>query len=64
MWKTIYVSNKLKEAKNIENKLIDEGFLVKIKDFFQEDGECLYEITVLEYEAKDAHGFLNENGIL
>lgn len=64
MWKTIYVANNLKEAKNIENKLINEGFLVKIKDFSEENEEYLYEITVLEYEAKDAHGYLNENGIL
>lgn len=64
MWKTIYVSSNLKEAKNIENRLINEGFLVKVKDFSEENEECLYEIKVLEYEAKDAHGYLNENGIL
>lgn len=64
MWKTIFVSNNHKEAKNIENRLISEGFLVKIKGFDEGDGEFIYEITVLEYEAKDAHGFLNESGII
>ncbi len=58
MWTTVHVVAGLDNAKKIENKLKNEGFLVKIKLFSKEGDEELYEILVPEIEAEDVHQFL------
>lgn len=58
MWTTVHVVAGLDNAKKIENKLKNEGFLVKIKLFSKEGDEELYEILVPEIEAEDVQQFL------
>jgi hypothetical protein len=58
MWTTVHVVAGLDNAKKIENKLKNEGFLVKINLFSKEGDEELYEILVPEIEAEDVHQFL------
>jgi len=64
MWTTVYVTTSRNSATKIEKLLRDEGFLIKVKDSTYENKETLYEILVLEYEAKDAQEVLLEKGIL
>jgi len=64
MWTTVYVTTSGNSATKIEKILRDEGFLIKVKDSTYENKETLYEILVLEYEAKDAQEVLLEKGIL
>lgn len=63
MWTTIYVATSYDLGKHVENSLKNEGFLVKLKDVSTGEGEDLYEILVLEYEARDAQQALIELGI-
>lgn len=64
MWTTIYVATGHNWANKVQDSLKDEGFLVKQKEFSTGDVDDLYEILVLEYEAKDAQQALVELGIL
>lgn len=63
MWNTIHVSVNLNYAKKVEEMLKNEGFLVRLGNFSEGDGEKIYEIQALDHEAKDAHDFILENGI-
>ncbi len=58
MWTTVHVVAGLDNAKKIENKLKNEGFLVKINLFSKEGDEELYEILVPEVEAEDVQQVL------
>lgn len=52
-----------KLCKKVEEMLKNEGFLVRLGNFSEGDGEKIYEIQALDHEAKDAHDFILENGI-
>ena len=63
MWTTVYMAKGLVLANDIENRLKNEGFLVKIKySSMENDGE-LYEILVPEFEAQDVQEAMIELGI-
>ena len=64
MWTTVYVATGHNRALMIEEKLRAEGFLVKVRNFGVNNEHILYEILVLEFEAKDAQDALIELGIL
>lgn len=64
MWTTVYVATGKDWASEIEERLKDEGFIVKLKYFGSEgDGE-LYEVLVPKFEAEDVQSFMLEFGIL
>ncbi len=63
MWNTIHVSTNLNYTKKVEDILKNEGFLIKMRDLSSDDGEVVYELQVLDHEAKDAHNFILENCI-
>lgn len=56
MWQVVYITNKI-EAEELKDKLLAEGFLVKIEPM--EDGS--YQIKVPESEAEDVYDFLNDS---
>lgn len=56
MWTIIYISPSQKSAKNIQKRLTEEGFLVKIKQMGQSPQ---YEILVPESELEEIQEVLN-----
>ncbi|HHV27587.1 hypothetical protein FYJ27_02395 [Anaerosalibacter bizertensis] len=64
MWTAVHVVDSYNRAKEIENKLIDEGFLVKVEVFTKEGDTLLYEILAPELEAEDVQLALLDLGII
>lgn len=64
MWTTIYVATGLQWASEIEKKLNNEGFIVKVNFFASENGEELYELLAPEFEAEDIQLCMVELGII
>lgn len=60
MWTVIYVAYDENEAQSVENKLVSEGFLVRIKNIGSEN-DSMFEILVPESEADEAHDVINQN---
>lgn len=63
MWTTIYVTIDNYWAQSVKKLLETEGFLVKMKNTMS-DSEQLYEILVLQNEAKYARDLMIEKGII
>lgn len=63
MWTTIYVTIDNNWAQSVKKLLESEGFLVKMKNTMSDD-ERLYEILVLQNEAKYARDLMIEKGII
>ena len=55
MWQVVYIATK-KEARELKEKLTNEGFLVKIE--LMDGGN--YQIKVPASEAEDVYQYLNE----
>ena len=55
MWQVIYVATSKAQAVNIEDKLKNEGFMVKVEPINRSE----YQLKVLESEAADAYNLLN-----
>jgi len=64
MWTAVYLATGLESAQKIENKLKNEGFLVKVKLFSKEGDEELYEILAPEFEANEIQSVLFDLGII
>ncbi|QXM06466.1 hypothetical protein [Crassaminicella indica] len=57
MWTVVYMAHNQADAHSIQNLLVNEGFLVKLKPIGKkEDG--VFEILVPNGEAKEAHEVL------
>jgi len=55
MWQVIYIASK-EEAQVIKNRLVEEGFLVKLEPM----DEYSYQIKVPESEAEEVYDVINE----
>ncbi|MFP4661933.1 MAG: hypothetical protein ACLFPF_07080 [Halanaerobiales bacterium] len=55
MWQVVYITSK-EEAQVIKDRLIDEGFLVKVEPM----DEYSYQIKVPESEAEEVYDIINE----
>lgn len=64
MWTTVYVASGYDYAQRIEEKLKQEGYIVKTKFFAMEGGEELYEILAPTFEAEDIQTVLVELEIM
>lgn len=64
MWTAVYLATSLEIATKIEEKLQEEGFLVKKQLFSKEGDEELYEILAPEFEANDIQAVLYDLGII
>lgn len=64
MWTTIYMATGKDNAKEIQEILKNEGFLVKINLIEKEKGEETYEILAPEFEVVDIEEVMIELGIL
>lgn len=64
MWTVVYLATGLDEAKKVEQKLTEEGFLVKVKLFSKEGDEELYEILAPELEAEEIQEVLYDLGYI
>ncbi|NLY66219.1 MAG: hypothetical protein GX069_01530 [Tissierellia bacterium] len=64
MWTVVHVAVGLDEARKIEKKLKEEGFLVKVRLFTKEGDEELYEVLAPEFEADEIQEVLFDLGII
>lgn len=64
MWTAVYLATGLELATEIEERLQEEGFLVKKQIFTKDGDEELYEILAPEFEAKDIQAVLFDLGII
>ncbi len=62
MWTAVYMIEGIAAAKDMERKLQNEGFLVKVKPFSKEGDEILYKILVPEFEADEVQTVLLDLG--
>ncbi len=60
MWTVIYVGNNRAEAEVIKAMLVNEGFLVKLRDM-DNDHDEMCEVLVPESEADEAHLTIDQN---
>jgi len=60
MWTVIYVAYDEDEARTIENRLVAEGFLVRIRSLGK-DNDSMFEILVPKAEADEAHDVINQD---
>lgn len=58
MWTVIYIANTREDANKIEGILVEEGFLVKIKQTSRSNEEGTCEILVPRIEAEEVHSIL------
>lgn len=63
MWTTVYIATGIENAKEIQEILKNEGFLVKIKQLDGEEEE-IYEILAPKSEVDDIEEVMMELGIL
>ncbi len=59
MWTVIYVAQTEEESQNIKQKLVSEGFLVKLRQMGKND-DSFVEVLVPESEADEAHFVLDQ----
>lgn len=64
MWTTVYMATGEDNAKEIQEILKNEGFLVKLNFSSKENEEEIYEILAPEFEAEDIEEVMIELGIL
>ena len=64
MWTTVYVAVGEDWAKELEQRLTAEGYIVKIKFFAMEAGEELYEILAPTFEAEEIQSVLVELNLI
>lgn len=64
MWTAVYLATGLELAMEIEERLQEEGFLVRKQIFAKDGDEELYEILAPEFEAKDIQAVLFDLGII
>lgn len=64
MWMVIYMAQSRMMGEQIQNMLVKEGFLVKLKPVYKNvpSDENYYEVLVLKSEVKEVHSILMENG--
>ncbi|KNF09134.1 hypothetical protein CLPU_4c01800 [Gottschalkia purinilytica] len=62
MWTAVYVVEGVEEAKIIQRRLEEEGFLVKLKIFSKDSNGILYTILAPEFEAYEIHKVLVDLG--
>ena len=58
MWTVIHVAHQEEEAQKIQEKLNNEGFLVKLRKIGKLD-DAMFELLVPESEADEAHSVIN-----
>ena len=63
MWTVIYMANTRKDAEKIQEILVKEDFLVKIKPISKNNTEGTCEVLVPRSEAAEVHSILMQNGI-
>lgn len=64
MWTAVYVAEGYDKAKEVQNKLQQEGFLVKVKLFSKEADINLYEILAPKFEAQEVQSVLIDLGVI
>ncbi|MBS4534789.1 hypothetical protein GOQ29_04070 [Clostridium sp. D2Q-14] len=55
MWTAVHIVEGEELAKELKDKLIKEGFLIKIKPFSKEGDTIIYKIMAPEFEANEVH---------
>ncbi|MGI6538060.1 MAG: hypothetical protein ACOX22_06960 [Caldicoprobacterales bacterium] len=64
MWKVVYMAQSKALADRIQELLIREGFLIKLRAVYRNvpEKDNLYEILVPHIEAEEVHNILMEHG--
>lgn len=63
MWTVIYMVPNEQKAMEMKEKLVNEGFLVRIQPISKINEHSFYEILVPGEEAQEAHSILVELGL-
>ncbi len=63
MWTVIYMANTRKDADKVQQILIQEGFLVKVKPISKNNIEGTCEVLVPRTEAEEVHSILIQLGL-
>jgi len=61
MWRVIYMTNTRDDAVRIEQLLLQDGFLVKIKSINKNNPQGICEILVPQLEAEEAYMVLMQH---
>lgn len=59
MWQVIYIASNKRQAEHMRDKLMNEGFLVKIQPMGSDENES-YQVLVPEGEATDVAEYLSQ----
>ncbi|RKD33410.1 hypothetical protein [Thermohalobacter berrensis] len=62
MWTAVHVVEGKKTAKEIEKRLIEEGFLVKVEPFSKDGNRELYKVLAPEFEAEEVQSVILDLG--
>ncbi|SCZ05367.1 hypothetical protein [Alkaliphilus peptidifermentans] len=62
MWTVVYMANTKQDAENLQNILVEEGFLVKVKPISKSNEEGICEVLVPRSEVEEAHNILMQRG--
>ncbi len=64
MWTVVYMAQSKEIAKNLQELLVNEGILVKIRPINKDEEKSndYFEILVPEAEIEEAHGVIIEKG--
>lgn len=62
MWTAVHMVDGEELAKELKDKLTNEGFLIKFKPFTQEGNVTIYQIMAPEFEAQEVHNVILDLG--
>ncbi len=63
MWTVIYMANTRQDAEKLQNILVKEGFLVKIKPISKNNVDGTNEVLVPRSEVEEVHTILIQLGL-
>lgn len=62
MWTAVHMVEGEDLAKELKDKLTQEGFLIQFKPFSREGDIIIYKIMAPEFEARDVHSVILDLG--
>ncbi|ABW18146.1 conserved hypothetical protein [Alkaliphilus oremlandii OhILAs] len=63
MWTVIYMANTRQDAEEIQNILVKEGFLVKVRPISKNNVDGTTEVLVPRSEVEEVHSILIQLGL-
>lgn len=63
MWTVIYMANTRQDAEEVQNILVKEGFLVKVRPISKNNVDGTTEVLVPRSEVEEVHSILIQLGL-